>query len=147
MPDPFDVPAWLRNQVYNWKDKLGLWTWRIALKMVTSPYGMANAGGAVQLHGNTNEATIEFRVGIKDNENGQETIVHEMLHVTHCRIDDVVEDVIIDALPEGCRQMARDAYAGVVEPYIQHMAVRVLYIEREAFEAGVKKGKKKARGK
>lgn len=145
MTEKFEVPTWLRNRVADWKDKLGLWAWRIHLKMTTSPYGMANAGGAVQLHGDTNEATIEFRVGIKDDEDGYETVTHEMLHVAHCRIDDVVEDVIINQLPEPARQMARDAYSGVVEPYMQHMAVRLLEIERQAFKAGRKKGKKKAK--
>lgn len=147
MADLFDVPKWISKLVYDWKQKLGLYEWRIFLKMANAPNDYHRADGAVRLESQVNEAHIEFKIGLEDEPYDREAVVHEVLHIVHARIDKVVTDVIIEALPEACQSMALEAYRSVVEPYTQHMAVHLLKLEREAFEAGVKRGKKKAREK
>jgi hypothetical protein len=144
MPDPFDVPKWVKKFVTDWKSKLSLWGWRLHFRMSNSPHDI-KAHGAVIVHSWTNEAEIELRVGIQDDLSGHKTIVHELLHVLHGRIDVVVRDVIIDALPEQLKEMAESAYDNVNEPFIDNLADCLLEIEREAFKAGMKKGKKQAR--
>ena len=141
MSDVFDVPKWVKGFVTDWKTKLDLWGWRLQFRMSNLPHNM-RAHGAVIVHSWTNEAEIELRVGIQDEPSGHKTLLHELMHVKHGRIDVVVRDVIIAALPDALQEMAENAYDGVNESFVDSMADCLLDIQREAYKAGFKKGKK-----
>lgn len=126
-PDVLKVPQWLKDYVDLWVDRLEISPqWRIEVEMALAP-GDDTANLACCLCISRRQfARLTFRVDIEDTHDNRITIIHELLHVLHDRIDRVLEATIVPNLLESQRIMAQNAYNEAMEPFIDNLA-RILY--------------------
>ena len=121
-------PEWLTDYVTLWADRLRIsQEWRIEIKLALCVGGDEACFGEAHRKPRLNEAVLTFRADIEDNREGRLTIIHELLHVKHSRIDAVVHVVIVDEMVRSTFETtARAAYCEPMESYIESMA-NVLY--------------------
>jgi len=77
-----EVPDWIIDKVKQARDLFGVGgpEWSISLKMNDRPGGHEAYGYTVTNPTYLN-ATIEFAADLKDDETGQEAVLHEVLHI------------------------------------------------------------------
>lgn len=113
------VPAWLTDKVSLWKERLRLGEWDIVIGIAFAPNSDPDCLGLTEQFPNLNLARITFRADIEDNEDWDNTIVHELLHVKHSRVDHFLEGVIFPSLEN---VMATIAYRQHIESYTHSLA-------------------------
>lgn len=124
----YPVPQWLRDYVDLWADRLGLYPeWRkIGIeicRVISDDAGtLAHADRDVKL----NEAVLRFNCDVEDTHEWRQTVVHELLHVKHTRIDAFYRGVVVPQLSSSAGEMASEGYNQHMESYIESMA-QILY--------------------
>ncbi len=121
----FSVPKWLERYIDLWYQRLDLNEWRVKYHLGLDPTSYA----AVIVKPQLNEARVSFRVDIKDTPGSRRDVIHELIHVKHGRVDEVVHKVIIEQLPESQRDMANRAYAAAYEPFVHGVADNFFELE------------------
>lgn len=121
-----DVPSWLHQYALAWIDRLFLNDWTITLEIALCVNKDANIDAMCTQHPDMNQATIIFRADVEDTKEWRRTVIHELIHVAHSRIDHAVEDSIIPQLPTAAHQLGYDSYHQHVESYTAFLA-RTLY--------------------
>lgn len=99
---------WIRERVVYWREKLFLEHWTITVRDALCVERDPDCVASARVYSAYNNAILTFRGdaspdGEKD---WEETIIHEMLHVAHGRIDAVIQDVIIPQLPTQSQDIA-----------------------------------------
>ncbi len=115
------VPAWLEAKMNFWIDKLAMWEWAIKLRLEMVVLNDEGYHGAAQVLGDTSTGRIAIRADVEDTEEWEITLVHELLHIKHGRIDDVIYRVFRPQMdiPD---DMVESVYKRALEPYIESMA-------------------------
>lgn len=116
------VPDWLHRYVLAWIDRLHLNDWTIKLSVDLCVNANADIQAMCKQHPDMNQATIIFRADVEDTKDWRRTIIHELIHVAHSRIDHAVEDSIIPQLPAAAHQLGFDTYHQHVESYTAFLA-------------------------
>lgn len=116
------VPEWLTMYIRAWCDRLCLKDWRIKVSIELCINNDPNVHAMCKQHPDLNEATILFRADVEDTKDWRRTVIHELIHVAHSRIDHAVEDSIIPQLPAAAHQLGYDAYHQHVESYTAYLA-------------------------
>lgn len=125
------VPQWLADKCNEWVARLSMEEWTIGMVMAMAPNGDPDTRGLAEQYADLNYGRITMRVDAEDNEEWDATLVHELLHIKHTRIDDVVQKVMRPQLGNPAGDMADIMYRGVVEPYTQSMAWSLVRAYRE----------------
>lgn len=114
-----DVPDWIIKHAQAARDLHGLGgaEWHFFIEMNDRPGGHDEFDGVCSPDANYQNANIEIKRSIPDNERGREVIYHEVAHVAHADIDQVVER-IWKALPKKERKLYEALYREAVERFI-----------------------------
>ena len=117
-----EIPEWLRAFVDQWCERLTLHEWRIEIYLERIINDEPLLAGMARVYHNVNIAHVLLRNDIEDTPDWRQTILHELLHVRHARIDHAVENAIIEQLPANMHDMAATVYNQALESYIDQMA-------------------------
>lgn len=128
-----DVPQWVQERIAWWKDKLEMWEWRLHIRLEMILDDNENCRGLCQPYPDTNQARIQFRADIEDTEEWEITILHELLHVKHSRIDDTIWH-IFGPMVNMPNETVESIYKRQNEPYIESMAQCLVRLRRETEE-------------
>jgi len=116
------IPEWLRLYILAWCDRLHLndWTIKVAIELCVDDD--PNTLALCAQHPDHNQATITFRADVADELDWRRTVIHELIHVAHSRIDHAFERAILPELAEPAQQLARGIYHQHVESYTAWLA-------------------------
>lgn len=127
-----DVPETLDKLVTEWRSKLLLENWKINTRMSLTVNGNENVYASCQVHSNYNQIWLTFRPDFKgDEDEWQRIVIHELLHAAMGRIDQFVETVLMNQLPDGEKKLASAAYVNLIEAYTEQMARAIWTMTRE----------------
>lgn len=116
------LPAWLVEEVQDARRLLGVGDdWHITVQVVDHPNRDENNDACCRPDVTYLNATMEFARDLVQDEHGRFVVLHEMLHITHAEIDQVVETALA-GLVEGERGRMRELYEAVVERSLQRMS-------------------------
>jgi hypothetical protein len=122
------VPAWLRDYVDLWADRLGLYPeWQpVEIKLARVVFGNEHTYAVSSRIVKLNKATITFSCDVDDTQEWRITVVHELLHVKHARIDAYIRECITPPSCGGAEKFADAGYDQHMESYIESMS-QILY--------------------
>jgi hypothetical protein len=120
----------MESLVNKWCYALGVERWDVKIVWAVKPetYG-------VQAEINTNEqydrAEVRFNEGwpLWDEARAEKTIIHELLHILHNRIDNAVEKITAE-VPTAATSLAESWYTVALESYIDRMSLRLYEVTR-----------------
>lgn len=115
------VPEWLNHKVALWIDLLSMREWEIAVGLALAPGGDPDCLGRAEQFPNLNFGRLTFRVDIENTLEWEKTIVHELLHIKHSRIDHFIENVVISGAGDAS-VVCSLTYRQMIEPFIHSMA-------------------------
>lgn len=121
----FDVPAFVHAWVEKWHTILGLNGMHIHISILPLVNGDPDVRGECLQHTHLNLCELNFRHDIEETPEWETTVVHELLHAAHARIDALIESAIITALPEPAQAIALATYTQAYESYTHNLAVRL----------------------
>lgn len=127
-----EVPQWLADKCNEWVARLSMEEWSIGMVIALVPNGDPDVRALAEQYADLNYGRIAMRVDVEDDEDWEVSLVHELLHIKHSRIDDVVQKVMRPQLGGSAGDMADIMYRGVVEPYTQSMAWTLVRAYRES---------------
>lgn len=117
-----ELPAWLIEELQDARQLLGVGDeWHIVATVVDHPNGDENNDGMCCPDATYLNARMEFSRDLAQDANGRFVVLHEMLHVTHAEVDQVV-DTALGGLSEGERGRMRELYEAAVERSLQRMS-------------------------
>lgn len=116
------VPEWLRLYILAWCDRLHLNDWTVKVAIEVCVDGDPDTLGLCQQYPDSNTARLSFRVDIEDTLEWRRTVIHEMIHVAHSRIDHAFERAVLPELSQPAQQLAREIYHQHVESYVAWLA-------------------------
>ena len=122
MAADLDVPVWLHQYVLAWIDRLHLNDWTIKLAIELCPNDNADTHAVCTQSPDLNEARITFRADVEDTKDWRRTVIHELIHVAHSRIDHALECVVLPELAPQVQQPMRQMYHQHVESYTAFLA-------------------------
>lgn len=132
----FKVPKWLESYIDLWYQRLELNEWRVKYHLSLDPnHDSSLSYAAIIVDPQLNEALLSFRVDIKDTPGSRRDVIHELIHVKHGRVDEVVNQVIIEQLPEGQRDLAKRAYKAAYESFVHGVADSFFELEMDLDKA------------
>jgi len=114
----FNVPEWVKSYILCWADRLHLEEWEIVARLELCVNDDPSVRAAISVTNNIHHASIVFRADIEDTPEWQRTVIHEMLHIKHEPICQMVREVILLELERPTRRLADDAYRNVMEQFI-----------------------------
>lgn len=134
MPVDLTVPAWLHERCEFWVARLGLHDWEIEIGLSFAPNDDATNLGSAHNQADRSWAAITLRADVEDNREWEIVLVHELLHVKHSRIDDVVQEVLAPHVSGAPQAMVDSLYRRAVEPYIHSLARALVILHRREYE-------------
>lgn len=124
-----EVPDWLRDHLTYWQNALHMWEWEIRLRLEMVLDGNEDCRGLASPSPLVNVGRIGIRADAENTEDWEVTFVHEMLHIKHSRIDEVIYQVLgpqVD-MPD---EVIEAVYKQALEPYIESMAKVLVKMRR-----------------
>lgn len=129
-------PAWLQAKCDEWQERLMMQHCRIELVVgLFATSADPDAKAATEHQSRTEWGRITVKNDIQDDEDGEVTIVHELLHIKHSQIDDLVFMVFgpgVSASGHMVEAAFADAYHLIMEPFIESMARVLVKMHRAA---------------
>lgn len=118
------VPAWAKEYVAAWRDRLLLASWQIRVGTSDAPGGDTNVLGHVELYPEILTAHITFRgdIAAEPDDEWQRTIIHELVHVRLAEATELVRDDILPELGAAAERIAFAAFRRAVEPAVESLA-------------------------
>ena len=131
----FDTPDWITEYVNNWMRRLHLSQWRVRIVMALAPGNSTYTAATCSQVQNFAEATLTFRADAEDNQDWRETVLHEILHIYHGQVDQVIYNTILDGVPQPEKDKSYQTYCDAMEKFVDGLS-KVLYkLEREAAQS------------
>jgi hypothetical protein len=121
-----ELPPWALTYMRTWIDRLHLDTWKIDAGLALCVNSDPQTHGLCEQYPDVNECCITFRADIEDTPEWRKTIIHELLHAAHARLDHLVERALIPQIAEAAQPLATEVYHQHAETYI-HMLTLTLY--------------------
>lgn len=116
------VPPWLNQYIRAWLDRFHLNDWTIKVAVELCVDGDPGTHALTQQWPDLNMAKVTFRADVADNPEWRRTVIHELIHVAHSRVDHAVERALIPYLSEPAQPLARIVYHQHVESYVAYLA-------------------------
>lgn len=124
------VPVWVEDYVKAWADRLMITHWRIRIELAMVVNGDEDNRASCFAQSNINTASLMFRADIEDTESWRKTVIHEMLHIRHARIDAYVRDALVPQIAEAAQPLGAQAYVQHMESYINGMTDTLYWCTR-----------------
>lgn len=131
-----EVPQWLMDKCNVWIARLSMEEWTVGMVIALCPNDDPDVRALAEQYPDINYGRITVRVDVEDDEEWEVSLVHELLHIKHSRIDYVVQRAIRPFLEGTAADMADIMYRGAIEPYIQSMAWTLVRGYQETKAAG-----------
>ena len=122
MPIDLTVPPWVTETCNFWMVRLRMLEWRVEVGMSLAPDGRVEVVGLATPDPDLNFGRITLRADIEEDIEGESYIVHELLHIKHSRIDEVVMKVLEPHIGDVPTELTNSLYRSVVEPFVYSMA-------------------------
>lgn len=119
------VPQWLVDRVIMWQELLHLEHWHIRIDLALCVGDDPDNRAQCHQQHHIRMATLTFRADIQDDEEWNAHIAHEVLHVAHAQVDEMVES-LIEQLPEQMADYALKQYVNAIEPFVENMSRTLL---------------------
>ncbi len=116
------VPAWLNEKTAQWLDRLSMREWNVGIQIAVVLDDNPECRGFAIEQPDINFGLITLRADIEDTRDWEVTLVHELLHIKHSRIDNYIDEVVAPNLNGVSMGFAWQCYKKVMEPFIQSMA-------------------------
>ncbi len=116
------VPGWVNDKVAKWADRLSMQEWTIGVQIAVVLDDNPDCRGLAEGQPDINYGCITLRADIEDTRDWEVTIVHELLHIKHTRIDNYIDEIVIPNLNGVSMGFAWQCYKKVMEPFIHGMA-------------------------
>lgn len=129
-----DVPGYVREWLDYWHEALRLWDWEIRLYIALNLADSETCRGLTEVWSDVSMGRIGLRADIENTEEWEQTFVHEMLHVKHGRVDDMVYRGLAPYVGGVPNDMIERVYKSTLEPYIDSMAVALVRMRRATLE-------------
>ncbi len=130
-----EIPEWAEKYIYLWRSRLLLEHWRLYLRTELCLFDDPQCRGGCEADSHTNTAHLTFRADISNDDSWRQTVIHEIIHVTHAHIDHAVECVIIPELPSAAQELAKNAYRQQMESFVASLATTLYRLSsQEDFE-------------
>lgn len=113
-----EVPEWVKSYILCWTDRLHLEDWHIEARLELCVNDDPTVRAAISITNNVHHASIVFRADMENDPTWQRTVIHEMLHIKHEPICQMVREVILPELERPARRLADDAYRNAMEQFI-----------------------------
>lgn len=110
---------------------LGIADQRVTLSLVRNPSEDPNAAGCCVQRPEHNACVIELPDNIEDTPEAHKTIIHELLHVCHSRIDHFYDEGVMRLLKGKARKLAEEAMKQHYESYINSMATALYEFDQK----------------
>jgi hypothetical protein len=94
MPLDLTVPPWLSQYALAWKNRLYLNAWDVTLRIAICVNEDHETHALCEQWPDLNMARLTFRADVEDTKEWRITVIHELIHVAHSRIDRAVECAI-----------------------------------------------------
>ena len=130
------VPQWVVDEITHWVGELGLQNWEINVLLEQCIDNNMGILGQAQTSPAVCIATIQFRADIQEDDFWKRVILHEMLHIFHADVDEIVQDQIIESLPASCTEMGSMAYQMAMERFVNKLT-HMLWSQRSNGERSV----------
>ena len=124
-----EVPDWLRAHLTYWQNALHMWEWEIRLRLEMVLDGHEEYRGLASPYPLISMGRIGIRADVEDTEEWEVTFVHEMLHIKHSRVDEVIWHVLGPQV-DVPNEMIEAIYKQTLEPYIESMAKALVKMRR-----------------
>lgn len=124
-----DPPDWLKEYVTKWQGLLHLDHWRIKVILALAPGDSTNTLAICSQVQNVSSATLTFRADVEKNQDWEETALHEILHVMHGHVDQMVWEVVCDGMSESDRSVSYRAYSAAMEKFVDGLSKVVWKLE------------------
>lgn len=118
----WQVPQWAEEFVQRWAQRLNLEHWEIRLRMALSVDGDEYCKALCEQYCDINLAIITIRADAGDEAEWRVSLLHEMLHVAHARVDNYVNNAAIPEMGEGQQDFARELYRQIYEPFVDRLS-------------------------
>jgi hypothetical protein len=114
--------GWLKTAFARYGKMLGI-SDRVTLALVRNPADDTSTAGCCVQRPEHNEHRVELPDNIEDTTDSRQTIIHELIHVGHARIDHFVEDAILPQLEKQARKIAAEGLKQHYESYVNSLAL------------------------
>lgn len=124
------VPEWLNTKSAQWLDRLSMREWNIGMQLAMAPGDNPDCRGQVEQQPDISFGLITLRADVEDTRDWEVTLVHELLHIKHSRIDNYFDEVVAPNLTDVSMVFAWQCYKKVMEPFIHSMAEAMVDMHR-----------------
>lgn len=123
------LPDWLQKKCSLWIERLNMGEWDVGIRLALVVMNDEDTKGSVEAYPDINLGRIQIRADVEDNEDWEVTLVHELLHIKHARIDDVIQRVFEPhtAVPT---ELVDSIYRRALEPYIDSLSKALVAMAR-----------------
>lgn len=122
MPISLVVPGWLNEKTSQWIDRLSMREWSVEMQLAMAPGDNPECRGLTEEYPDLNMGRITMRADVEDARDWEVTLVHELLHIKHSRIDNYFDEIVAPNLNGVSTVFAWQCYKKVMEPFIHSMA-------------------------
>jgi hypothetical protein len=114
------VPQWMIETIQEARDLYGVGgaEWNITVSVSDKPGGKSDASGYAKTDSIYKNAHIELSCDLKDDEDGRQIIHHEIFHVAHSEVKDMVNHMI-DNVDEDKQEFFIGLFDNVCERMVQ----------------------------
>lgn len=124
------VPEWVENYIKAWSERLGINYKYLHISLAMAVQDDTDVRACAQVQPDINTASLIFRADIENTPEWRRTIIHELLHVVHGRLDHFTENALIPQVAESSQNFAIVAYRQYMESFIDGMADTLYWCTR-----------------
>jgi hypothetical protein len=124
------APPWLLSKCSLWIERLQMGEWDVQIKLALVLNEDPECRGTAEAYPDISLGRIELRADIEDNAEGETTLVHELLHIKHGRIDDVINRVLEPQINVPT-PMVKSVYRLALEPFIDSLSKALVKLAKE----------------
>ena len=124
-----NVPEWLQAKCAAWQDRLHMGEWDVTLRLALTLDNNEDCKGLCEQYQDINLGRITLRADVEDNREWEQTLVHELLHIKHSRVDAVIDRVLEPQL-NASTAIIQTVYRLAMEPFIESMAKSLVEMHR-----------------
>lgn len=115
------VPEWIVQAAADARDLLGVdGGWHVTVALSDCPGGDEENNGHCHIDTAYLNADIELARDLEEGREGRRIIMHEVMHITHSEIDQIVWQILA-GLPKRERKQFKEMYCAAVERLLQRV--------------------------
>lgn len=122
------VPEWLQIKCSAWIDRLRMHEWDVAIGLALVVREDPDTRACAEQHPDINFGRITFRADAEDTQEWEATLVHELLHIKHSRIDSYIDRIVLPNMQGVEMGFGYLVYKSHLEPFTESLAQALVKI-------------------